>query len=188
MTAWLDRLFCRRGAADISAMLAAAVLVTAPSLASAQGMQTVDETAVTPGARSCLGLSSDFGAVRKRLVAEGWSRGKFQSADGKALRDPGKNIEVYGKDGLLLVLTTDPAKPGCVVTAKARPKLKFAPMLTAATAALGKAPFASQPGQAMWRLESGQSVMLRHRDGAAEGALMIVFTAVPAASPNQKKN
>jgi hypothetical protein len=150
-------------------------------------MQMVSESAVTPGARSCLGLSSDFAAVRQRLAAEGWGRGKFQSADGKMLRDPGKNVEVFGKDGLLLVLTTDPAKPGCVVTAKTRAKLQFAPMLTAATTVLGKAPFTSQPGQAMWRLENGQAVMLRHRDGVSEGALMIVFTPVQTTSPNQKK-
>ena len=166
----------RMGGLPIALSWAAAAWLSAAP-AGAQ-MQLVGEEAVTPGARACLGLSSDVEPTRKRLAAEGWSRGKFQSADGKALRDPGKGVEVYGKEGLLLVLTVDEARPGCVVTAKALPGLNMTRMVAAATAVLGKAPFLNQPAQAMWRLDTGQAVMLRHSNAVTGASIQIVFTPV----------
>lgn len=167
----------RRIGALATALVWAAAAWLSAATAGAQ-MPLVGEEAITPGARACLGLSGDIGPTRERLAAEGWSRGKFQGPNGKALRDPGKGVEIYGKDGLLLLLTTDEAKPGCVVTAKARPGLSMARMVAAATAALGKAPFLSQPAQAMWRLDTGQAVMLRHSNAATGASIQIVFTPI----------
>ncbi len=141
-------------------------------------MPLIGEEAITPAAQSCLGLSADMAALRRQLGTQGWATGKFRSADGKALRDPGKGVEIYGRDGLLLVLHTDAAKPGCVVTAKAKPGLVMSRMIANATAVLGKAPFLSQPAQAMWRLDTGQSVMLRHQVAPTGASIQIVFTPV----------
>ncbi len=160
------------------AILGAVTALVASAPAFPQSMPLVREDAVTPAARACLGLGSDTDAARRRLAAEGWSRGKFRSADGKALRDPGEKIEIYGQNGLLLLLNTDPAKPGCVVTAKARPGLNMARMVFNATTVLGKAPSVSQPSQAMWRLETGQSVMLRHSVAPTGASIQLVITPI----------
>jgi hypothetical protein len=162
-------------AASRAALLGA---LAAGAAASAQGMPLVNEEAITPAARACLGLSDNLSAMRERLAAEGWSRGKFRTADGKSLRDPGKGIEIFGRDGLLLLLTTDPAKLGCVVSAKARPGLDMAKMVFNATAVLGKAPFVHEPKQAMWRLDTGQAVMLRHSVAPDGASIQIVITPV----------
>jgi hypothetical protein len=152
----------------------------ASNAATAQ-MPLVGEDAIAPAARACLGLSADFDAVRRQLETQGWARGKYRTADGKALRDPGAGVEVYGRDGLLLLLNTEPGKPGCVVSAKARPGLRTDKMVSDASAVFGKAPFANAAGQAMWRLESGQAIMLRHQIAPAGASIQIVFT------PTEKK-
>jgi hypothetical protein len=155
--------------------------VTLASNAAAAQMPLVGEDAIAPAARACLGLSSDFDAVRRQLGDQGWARGKYRTADGKALRDPGTGVEVYGREGLLLLLTTDPGKPGCVISAKAKSGLHTDKLVSDASAIFGKAPFASAAGQAMWRLESGQAIMLRHQVAPVGASIQIVFT------PTEKK-
>ena len=160
----------------LSAFALAALAAAAPAQ-----MPLVGEEAIAPGARACLGLGGDVEATRQRLRAEGWSRGKFRAADGKALRDPGGNVEIYGREGLLILLTTDPAKLGCMVTAKAKAGLRLDRMVSSASAVFGTAPFATQSGQALWRLGTGQAIMLRHQTAPEGASIQFVFT------PTEKK-
>jgi hypothetical protein len=142
------------------------------SAASAQ-LRPVPERALTLAAQACLGIPADPQAARDLIVGRGWAAGEIKDGNGKALEN--KGLAPYGRDGVLLLLTTDPGKAGCLLMADVKPSLKSARAVAVVAAALGVQPISTTSEGAMWTLPQGQAFMLRYaRKGRGANVQMIV--------------
>ena len=152
-----------------------------PTAATGSGLPVVKESALGLAARACVGLPTSPAEARLHLTRQGWGQGSFNSPDGTRIKEAEEQLEIYSRDGLLLLM--NPSKPDCLVTAKVKRSLKPERLLEIVQAALGRAPLSSTPGTYMWSFDNGQALMARLGRNGEDAHVQIVVTP-----SNQKKN
>jgi hypothetical protein len=161
------------------ALFAALLLGVAPAFEARTAIPVVQETALTPAALACRGLPADPAAARRQIVERGWEKGSRTTADGRPV--PDDTVEPYGRDGFLLLLSTEPDKVGCWLLGGVKKSLKMKRIVAIVTAALGATPFSVTKDGAMWALPGGQAFMLRRVPKGKETTVQMIVTSVGAA-------
>jgi hypothetical protein len=144
-------------------------------------MSAVSQGALTAAAQACIGIPADPQIARDLIVGRGWTAGEIKDGSGKPIED--KRLAPYSRDGVLLLLTNEPGKAGCLLMAGVKPSLKSGEAVAIAAAALGRQPFSTTAEGAMWTLPQGQAFLLRY-SGKGKGASVHMIVTPINGKPN----